>query len=418
MANRIYYANQQAGFKGQSAAGTTSSPNYTFTAAHVIKGLQSVGYSSTFNSRQVFEICQNSIYENIEDLPEVNVTMSKILDGCTLLYHHATQDADSPTLAGRSSARCVFALSIFDDTVDAATGEPESTMVCPDLYINSASYSFPAESDFTEEISLLGTERLWKYSDSLPEQDQPAENCSGESICCDDFVTRVAAISFPGFCDNNDVPCYCSGEGVGVQNAKDIIFTPSDDLTSDPAGTDVNGMDDDPDVTILPPDIPGIDNFGRRNGACIQNISVSVDFNRDEFKCLGSRQVAFRAIRFPVEVTTEIEVIGKVGDMISHTATGVYNCGTCNDISNSCPSVGSNTLNRTIRVAICDSLRIYTGTKNKLRNVSVSGGDAGGDNVRITYSYSTFNDFTVIHNSDVNSNAATWWTNRATYLVD
>lgn len=418
MANRIYYANQQAGFKGFTQTGTPSSPNYTFTANHVVKGLQSVAYSSNFNNRQVFQIAQNSIYENIEDLPEASLNLSKILDGCTILYHHATQDASSPTLTGRSSARCAFALSIFDDTLDSATGEPQSTVVYPDMYINSASYTFPVDGDFTEEISLIGTDRIWSYSNSLNAADQPAENCSGDSVCCDDFQDAVAAISFTGFFDNNDVPCYCSGEGVGVQNAKDIIFTPAADLASPPAGTDVNGQDDDPDVTILPPDIPGIDIYGRRNGACIQNISVSVDFNRDEFKCLGSRQVAFRAIKFPVEVTTEIELIGKVGDMISHTSTGVYNCGTCNDISNSCPSVGHNTLNRTIRIAICDSLRIYTGTKNKLKSVNITGGDAGGDNVKITYSYSTFNDFTVIHNADVNSNAATWWTQRATYLVD
>jgi len=40
------------------------------------------------------------------------------------------------------------------------------------------------------------------------------------------------------------------------------------------------------------------------------------------------------------------------------------------------------------------------GTKNKLASVNYGGGDAGGGNVTVTYSYTTFNDFTVMHPHD------------------
>jgi hypothetical protein len=43
----------------------------TFTSAHVIHGLQSVGLTTNFNLQQVFEIGQLEIYENIEQIPVI-----------------------------------------------------------------------------------------------------------------------------------------------------------------------------------------------------------------------------------------------------------------------------------------------------------------------------------------------------------
>ena len=76
---------------------------------------------------------------------------------------------------------------------------------------------------------------------------------------------------------------------------------------------------------------------------------------------------------------------------------------------------------RRIRVATCEGMRIWLGKKNKLSSVSYGGGDAGGGNATVTYSYSTFNDCTVMHSGDVSGNGGsdqsnTWWTNLETYV--
>jgi hypothetical protein len=50
-------------------------------------------------------------------------------------------------------------------------------------------------------------------------------------------------------------------------------------------------------------------------------------------------------------------------------------------------------------IVTCEGTSIDLGHKNKLQSVNYTGGDTGGGNVTITYSYSNFNDLVVVHNS-------------------
>ena len=80
--NRIFYACQLVGL---SEMGTVPTDLHSkSTAAH---GVQSVGITTNFNLEQAFELGQIQIYENIEGLPDVEVTLEKVLDGYPLLYH-------------------------------------------------------------------------------------------------------------------------------------------------------------------------------------------------------------------------------------------------------------------------------------------------------------------------------------------
>jgi hypothetical protein len=80
-------------------------------------------------------------------------------------------------------------------------------------------------------------------------------------------------------------------------------------------------------------------------------------------------------------------------------------------------STPSNLADNKIRISTCEGLRVYLGEKNKLASVSYGGGDAGGGNVSVTYSYTTFNDFTVLHKNDnFNPSGTGWWDARATYM--
>ena len=64
---------------------------------------------------------------------------------------------------------------------------------------------------------------------------------------------------------------------------------------------------------------------------------------------------------------------------------------------------------------------MFLGNKNKLSSVTYGGGDAGGGNATVTYSYSTFNDFTVVHWADQIASGGSqsgynWWKYRSDYL--
>jgi hypothetical protein len=130
-------------------------------------------------------------------------------------------------------------------------------------------------------------------------------------------------------------------------------------------------------------------------GVHVQSWGVNVDFNRTELFELGRRGTYYRYINFPVEVTNEISVISVSGDMVSATEAGIYDDGTGGPCG-----TRYNLTDQWLRLVLCEGLVVDSGKKNKLSSVAHSGGDAGGDNVEVSYSYTNFNDFDVKHPSD------------------
>jgi hypothetical protein len=127
--------------------------------------------------------------------------------------------------------------------------------------------------------------------------------------------------------------------------------------------------------------------------AHIQSCTISTDFGREDILELGRKAPYYRAPNFPVEVTCELEVISTSGDFVSAYEEGkpAYN-NTVNE--------GNNTAEETILIVLDDNTKFNLGSKNRLSSVTYGGGDAGGGNATMTFSYSTFNDLIVTHNLD------------------
>jgi hypothetical protein len=160
----------------------------------------------------------------------------------------------------------------------------------------------------------------------------------------------------------------------------------------------------------FPSQIPGITASGINelvgNGsghkAHFQNITVSTDLGREAIQELGTFAPYHRYVTFPVEVTSEFEVIAISGDMINATESGYYtgtqeSYSVATSASTGCENPRFNLLDQTIYLETCEGTKIYLGTKNKLTSVNYTGGDTGGGNVTVTYSYNNFNDFVVAH---------------------
>ena len=354
MANkRIYYAIQQVTM-GQSKL--------------VAHGLQSAAITTNFNLEQVFELGQLEIYQNIENIPEIEVTLNKVLDGYAPMYVLATETSTqldtsalstSADLSGRQNARTDLELSIYPDNKTAANGAAISTVTCLGMYVSSVSYTFPVDGNFTEDVTLVGNDKVW-----------------GLSTAAGQFSETVG-----------DVPA----DVAGVNRRQHLDMTRS----------------------IFPTQIPGIDSDGVNRVAKVidgsgvgfkthfQNITVSCDLGRETIFELGSFAPYTRYVTFPVEVTSEFEVLATEGDNINASEKGYYNLvtGAPAGESEGCDVVRGNLFNQRIYLATCEGLTIALGNKNKLTSVNYSGGDTGGGNVTVTYSFSTFNDFTVAHTS-------------------
>ena len=407
MGNRIYFANQQVAFRRDGSTGADSA-GQRWTAAH---GVQSVAVTTTFNLEQAFELGQLAIYENIEGVPDIEVTASKVLDGYPLLYHLSTQGTnDSPTLAGRSNEKCIVAIGIWPDSDDAAgksRANPLQQMECSGMFASSVGYNFPLEDNFTEDITLVGNDKGWKDVTSTSglsceTTPWPMVNASGQFTTNADgpIATGLNTVdaSKPGTTDYQQLG--------GINRRENLKFNTADAI-------DAGGKD----YTYLPPQIPGVSASGWLNpksqldNAHLQSITVSCDLGREELFELGTRQPYARIVTFPVEVTCDIEVISISGDLIDAFSDG------CPTVTGPCSGVADNLSPQKIRIVTCDGTSIYLGTQSKLASVNYGGGDAGGGNVTVSYSYSTFNDFTVLHPQDPSNSGEDWWSNRGDWLT-
>jgi hypothetical protein len=366
---RVFYACERAGI---APMGNTSKQFET------IRGLQSANMTSTCNLEQVFEWGQLAIYENIEGVPDVEVTCEKVLDGYCPIYLLATQtdgDGDVPlysTLSGRAQGQCIMAIGIYDETGQVAdiVGSLGAEVHMSGLYVSSVGYSVSVDGNATENVTLVGNNKVWVIG---------SEGTGNFEYDC----TAATWLDTPWTSGLTD-PKAITGSG-GVNRREDVLF-----------GTGV-------DVCVLPTNIPGITTVsgsgfnvlsGGEYGAHIQSWNVNVDLGREELFELGRRGPYYRYVNFPVEVTNEITVITTSGDMISMTEEGIYDTG-----------VGScgnryNLTDQKIKLVLCEGLVVDCGANNKQASVGVSGGDASGGNMEVTYTYTNFNDFDVTHPSD------------------
>jgi hypothetical protein len=66
-------------------------------------------------------------------------------------------------------------------------------------------------------------------------------------------------------------------------------------------------------------------------------------------------------------------------------------------------------IDQTIYLETCEGTKIHLGNKNKLSSVNYTGGDTGGGNVTVTYSFTNFNDFVVAHSGAPVGGTGSWY---------
>ena len=359
--NRIFYACQMVGI---STMGDDTSSS--IREAH---GVQSIGITTNFNLEQAFELGQIQIYENIEGLPDVEVTMEKVIDGYPLLYHLATSGAANSSLTARSKARTDIRLGIYSDDEDFVSGAPDVEVYCSGMYMSSLSYTIPVDGNATESVTLVGNHKKWLTHGSTDQR-----------LTGTDHTTNISGV---------DAPAAYTNRMGGIQRRENVVMASS----------------------IFPSTLQGI-NPGSANGnnvssgtstnahvtqgsplVHIQNVSISTDFSREDVLELGRKTPYFRAPGFPIEVSCEIEAISTSGDFVNALETGDPALAGTND-------EGDNITNDTIKLTLQDRTMFDLGTANKLSSVSYGGGDATGGNVSSTYSYQNFNVLTVSSPND------------------
>lgn len=341
--NRIFYASQVA-FATPWPLVADDGANYT----EPLYGIQSIGINTNFNLEQSFELGQLEIYDNAEGVAEVEVTIERVLDGFVPLYSILTRNSASEyyqefkveearsKLLNRSTKRTNLTLGIYDDNVNP-TGNPDYMLYMSGMYINNISYNFPSDGPFTESVTLVGNFKEWGGTE------KGSKYPGGE-------------VTVPINLSNGLSLTYLNS---GVMRRQNLV------------------KNDDRNTSYFNSVLP-IDEG-------IQSISISVDLGREDLLELGSKGPFYRAPNFPVEVTCDIEVLTKTGDLVDIEESAV-----------------TNLTNEQIRIALAydpahEIVPQYTfdlGDQNKLSSITYGGGDAGGGNATVTFSYTNFNYFT------------------------
>lgn len=309
------------GVAGSTALAHTAASTVRVPGWEVPFGVQSASFGTTFNLEDVFQLGQLDAYENVEGIPEIEVSVERVLDGTKPIWLMVT-DPDQTSLKGRTANhRADIALNVYPDTQDSAIGTPDSVVVASGMFVSAWSASLPTDGNFTESVTLVGNDKSWGLEEGTP---------SGIFTNSDTYDARVV--------------------GSGVQRSEDY----------------------DSAASTLPTDISTFDH--------IQSVEVSVDITREEIFELGQKTPFFRAVQFPVEVTSTFETITDKGDLVTAKGDG-----------------SDNLTNRSIVIKIKGGLKIDLGSKNKLSSVNFDGFDAGGGNGTVQFEYTNSNRLTITH---------------------
>ena len=348
---RIFYACQGVGIQPYCDGGIIATSD-------MVHGLQSVGITTNFNLEQAFELGQIEIYENIEGTPDVEVTMEKVLDGDPLIYHLATNHAlrhQASGLAARSKARCDVTLGIFPDENNFIGGtnnnDAPSEVYMSGMYVSSISYNLGTDGNHTESCTLVGNNKKWYFAGAGKMDAASVQNFTGSDT---PLGLGDAANPSGGVSQKEDVMLSGSILPISIDNVNGTTSSYS------------NGL----------------------NQVHLQSVSVSTDFSREDIFELGKKTPYARPAAFPIEVTCDIECIAISGDRVEANEDGDWSL-------YSTISSGNNTSDEDIFFYTRNGLGLDLGSQNRLSSVSYGGGDAGGGNATITYSYQNFNDLDV-----------------------
>lgn len=300
----------------------------------ILEGVQSVGLNSSFNFEQVFELGHIEIYENIEGIPEVEASLERVLDGEPTLYQRfGTQTAGDPgaSLLAVGDGQKGLQLSLFDDSGDS-NGAVTAGVLATGLFVSNYSISINLDGPSTESMTLVGNHKIWDGGDAgnVPKTNAPA---------------------------------------TAVMKRQSLNTAES-----------------------------SIPNGAER----LQSITISVDFGREDLNQLGDKYPFFKAATYPTEVTSEFTYLMEDTTHASSSSDPtIFGLGGDDEQKNKDVTqketikIVLNSIRPADGVAQTSAGNVYEfdlGANNRLTGVSLSGGDAGGGNSTVTYSFSTYNE--------------------------
>jgi hypothetical protein len=367
MANdRIFYALQALGIEAAGDIGFNLNDDGTYGTPKAntisgsgqiawMKGVQSVGITTNFNLEQIFELGQLAIFENLEGIPEIEVTVEKVIDGNGLLYLTACPSGAVDIIKASKNMANLY-LSIYPDTGTSASGTAEASVFCSGMIPTQVSYTFPVEGNATESVTFAGNDKSWTSA------------------------RRNGYAAFPDLTSNE------LNKPAPTVTRRQHFIAPTGATYAYAVTTS---------GTYIPSEIVNAVGYGK-----VQNINVSAALARENVYELGRYRPYNKFTTYPVAITCEFQVLSTKGDKVNAKGSEKN----LSDQAIHLSFQNSNTLTGVLTPG--SYLSIDLGQKNKLTSVNYTGGDAGGGNATMTFSYQGFNYFKVTGGGTVTLSAS------------
>jgi hypothetical protein len=372
MAKRIFFGSSALAVKSKYVSGFDGNGIEQITPGSwvVPQGIQSVGFSTSVAFEPMFQLGQTEVYGRMEtQSPQVECTISKAIDGSQMLYTtlnggHSVANNKAP--AELASNQVEIALGVYAESVPYASGNTQAAVYCSGMYVSNVQIQLPLDGVATEQLTLVGDTRKWLGS-------------------------------------TNPIAGYLGATSRGV-------------IGSGSAPSAYQRWTLDKENSTLPLGVSGYP---------LQSVNVTMSIGREVIQELGTRGKYCRYATFPFEVTSEFEVIagkhradadGVTGSDQAIVVSGYdfrnyagYACASDNvydiDSNDGQPSalasvdggeIDGGYRDQEIKIKLCgkentDYLIIDLGKKNRVTSVNYAGGDTGGGNVTLTYSFQTYN---------------------------
>lgn len=383
-ANRIYYAVQVVQMQGVNGPGIDPGAPDAVGNWRTVMGVQSIGISTNFNLENIFQLGEFDQYDVLDDNPEIEVTLNKVVDYQDPIFKLAcggsAYNTTGKNVLELASRRCNVKLAVGSDiTNQNATGVLPYVVKMTGMYLSSITYTFATDGNFTEEATLVGNNKVW-YTGTVEPTNLTANTTTGEQIHITPNGGHVQGL--------NNV------RATGIARRWNLNL--GDSVLPSGVTTWDGGI-------ICPYDgakfvVPHI-----------TSLTVSCDLGREPLFQLGSRNPYTRFVNVPLEVTSEFEVIATDFD-ISASDFGS---------ASACVANSRNLKAKEIYLRLCGpdtnggsanfGINFYLGKNNRLTSVNYSGGDTGGGNVTVTYSFTGYNNFYVDQGDKIAVTAAPYY---------
>jgi hypothetical protein len=304
-------------------------------SSNFVRGVQSVGLSTTFNLDQVFQLGQLSLYEDVEDIPDIEITVERVLNDDSSLYILSGATSGLTLTANQNDLQCDLYFSLYPDTQDnAADGDPVAQAHCSGMYVSSMSWTFPTDGNVTESFTYVGNGKKWA--------------------------------SAPGIPAYGVMPTATTSAKVWRRQQIELSTVPT--MVSEACGSSPK----------------------------IQSASVSIDLGREAINQLGKKLPYYRYVTYPVEVTCELEVlVTDPASAVSKKADGANAVPDPGDGSGTNVTKDDIKFTGTGRESGTGKDKEWDlGGNNTVSGISWGGGSTGGENATLTFSYRNFNEFT------------------------